>query len=205
MLERWSRRPKSPHSIAQRARIVLLAADDMSNKDVAEKVGVNPATVLKWRKRFLESRLDGLIDEPRSGAPRKITDADVEAVVVRTLEERPTDATHWSTRDLAAKSGMSASSVGRIWAECGGSCRRSPAQTICASGWVLRRNIPLRPMTLGDRRSRGSVIAHTAGVKASVVEPTQQAADDRRQFRVVPLTLHRCRGDWNYTLVHLPA
>ena len=115
MLERWSRRPKSPHSIAQRARIVLLAADDLSNKDVAAKVGVNPATVLKWRKRFLESRLDGLIDEPRPGAPRKIGDADVEAVVVRTLEETPSDATHWSTRDLAAKSGMSASSVGRIW------------------------------------------------------------------------------------------
>ena len=115
MLERWSRRPSSPHSIAQRARIVLLAADDMSNKDVAAKVGVNPATVLKWRKRFLESRLDGLIDEPRPGAPRKIGDADVEAVVVRTLEETPSDATHWSTRDLAAKSGMSASSIGRIW------------------------------------------------------------------------------------------
>jgi transposase len=78
-------------------------------------VGVNPATVLKWRSRFLERGLDGLIDEPRSGAPRKISDADVEAVVVRTLEEAPTDATHWSTRDLAAKSGISASSVGRIW------------------------------------------------------------------------------------------
>jgi len=115
VLQRWSRRPKSPHSIAQRARIVLLAADDMSNKDVGAKVGVNPATVLKWRKRFLASRLDGLIDEPRPGAPRKISDADVEAVVVRTLEEAPTDATHWSTRDLAAKSGISASSVGRIW------------------------------------------------------------------------------------------
>lgn len=115
VLERWSRRPKSPHSIAQRARIVLLAADDMSNKDVAAKVGVNPATVLKWRKRFLENRLDGLIDEPRPGAPRKIGDADVEAVVVCTLEETPSDATHWSTRDLAARSGMSASSVGRIW------------------------------------------------------------------------------------------
>lgn len=115
VLERWSRRPKSPHSIAQRARIVLLAADDMSNKDVAAKVGVNPATVLKWRKRFLERRLDGLIDEPRPGAPRSIGDDEVEAVVVRTLEETPADATHWSTRDLAKKVGMSPSSVGRIW------------------------------------------------------------------------------------------
>ena len=94
---------------------MLLAADDMSNKDVAEKVGVNPATVLKWRKRFLERRLDGLIDEPRPGAPRSIGDDEVEAVVVRTLEETPADATHWSTRDLAKKVGMSPSSVGRIW------------------------------------------------------------------------------------------
>jgi transposase len=115
VLGRWSRRPKSPHSIAQRARIVLLAAGGRSNVAVAEKVGVNPATVVKWRKRFLERGLDGLIDEPRPGVPRSISDADVEAVVVRTLEDKPTDATHWSTRDLAAKVGMSPSSVGRIW------------------------------------------------------------------------------------------
>ena len=115
MLQRWSRRPKSLHSIAQRSRIVLLAAEGLSNVAVAERVGVNQATVVKWRKRFIERRLDGLIDEPRPGAPRKITDADVEAVVVRTLEDKPTDATHWSTRDLAKKTGMSASSVGRIW------------------------------------------------------------------------------------------
>jgi transposase len=115
VLVRWSRRPKSPHSIAQRARIVLLAAGGLSNKAVAERVDVHQATVVKWRKRFLERRLDGLVDEPRPGAPRKIGDADVEAVIVRTLEDKPTDATHWSTRDLAKKVGMSPSSVGRIW------------------------------------------------------------------------------------------
>ena len=115
VLERWSRRPKSPHGIAQRARIVLLAADGLANNAVAERVGVNQATVVKWRKRFLERGVDGLIDEPRPGAPRKISDADVEEVIVRTLEDKPTDATHWSTRDLAKQVGMSASSVGRIW------------------------------------------------------------------------------------------
>lgn len=115
VLGRWSRRPKSPHSVAQRARIVLLDADGLTNNAIADKVGVNQATVVKWRKRFLERRLDGLMDEPRPGAPRKITDADVEAVVVKTLEEKPVDATHWSTRDLAKQVGMSASSVGRIW------------------------------------------------------------------------------------------
>jgi transposase len=114
-LLRWSKRPKSPHSIAQRARIVLLAADGMANIAVADKVGVNQATVVKWRSRFLARRLEGLLDEPRPGAPRTIDDDAVEAVIVRTLEDKPTDATHWSTRDLAKKVGMSPSSVGRIW------------------------------------------------------------------------------------------
>jgi len=115
VLERWSKRPKTPMSVAQRARIVLLAADGLNNNTVAERVGVNQATVVKWRKRYLAGGVDGLVDEPRPGAPRKITDAAVEEVVVRTLEETPIDATHWSTRDLAKRVGMSASSVGRIW------------------------------------------------------------------------------------------
>ena len=115
VLERWSKRPKTPMSVAQRARIVLLAAEGLNNNVVADKVGVNQATVGKWRKRYLERGVDGLIDEPRPGAPRQITDAAVEEVVVRTLEETPPDATHWSTRDLARRVGMSPSSVGRIW------------------------------------------------------------------------------------------
>jgi transposase len=115
VLERWARRPKSPMSVATRSRIVLLAAEGVNNVDVAAKLGVNQATVVKWRKRYLERGLDGLIDEPRPGAPRTITDEDVERVVVKTLEEMPTDATHWSTRDLAKRVGMSPSSVGRIW------------------------------------------------------------------------------------------
>lgn len=115
VLERWSKRPKSPMSVAQRSRIVLLAADGLSSTAIAAKVGVHEATVGKWRRRYLASGVGGLIDEPRPGAPPKIGDEDVEAVVVRTLEETPTDATHWSTRDLAKKVGMSQSSVGRIW------------------------------------------------------------------------------------------
>jgi transposase len=114
-LARWSRRPKSPHSLAQRSRIVLECANGVDNVAVAAKRDVNQATVSKWRRRFIERRLDGLVDEPRPGAPRTISDDDVERVVVRTLEDKPADATHWSTRDLAAKVGMSASSVGRIW------------------------------------------------------------------------------------------
>jgi transposase len=119
VLARWSRRPKSPHSLAQRSRIVLECANGADNVVVAAKLDVNQATVGKWRRRFLERRLEGLVDEPRPGAPRTISDDDVERVVVRTLEDTPRDATHWSTRDLAAQVGMSASSVGRIWAAFG--------------------------------------------------------------------------------------
>jgi transposase len=119
VLARWSRRPKSPHSLAQRSRIVLECAKGADNVVVAAKLDVNQATVSKWRRRFLERRLDGLVDEPRPGAPRTISDDDVERVIVATLEDKPADATHWSTRDLAAKVGMSPSSVGRIWAAFG--------------------------------------------------------------------------------------
>src|SRR5260370_2389063 len=114
-LARWSRRPKSPHSLAQRSRIVLECAKGADNVAVAAKLDVHEAAVSKWRRRFIERRLDGLVDEPRPGAPRTISDEDVERVVVRTLGDQPKDATHWSTRDLAAKVRMSASSVGRIW------------------------------------------------------------------------------------------
>lgn len=114
-LQRWARRPKSPMSLAQRSRIVLGCAEGLDSTEVAARVGVHQATVGKWRKRFVERRLDGLVDEPRPGAPRTITDDDVEAVVVKTLEDKPSDATHWSTRDLAKRTGMSPSSVGRIW------------------------------------------------------------------------------------------
>ena len=119
VLVRWSKCPKSPQSIARRARIVLFAADGMSNVAIADKLDVNQATVVKWRKRFIERGLDGLLDEPRPGAPRSISDADVEAIIVRTLEDQPVDSTHWSTRDLAKRSGVSQSSVTRIWSAFG--------------------------------------------------------------------------------------
>jgi len=98
-----------------RARIVLESASGLPNTEVAAKVGMHPASVTKWRKRFIERRLDGLADEPRPGAPRRITDDDVEGVVVKTLTEQPKGATHWSSRDLARQTGMSQSAVSRIW------------------------------------------------------------------------------------------
>jgi transposase len=115
-LERWARRPKSSQALALRCRIVLACADEeRTNGDIAAELSVTPATVGKWRKRFAANRLDGLHDEPRPGVPRSITDDDVERVIVKTLEETPTDATHWSTRSMAKATGMSQSGVSRIW------------------------------------------------------------------------------------------
>jgi transposase len=114
-LERWARRPKSAQALALRCRIVLACADGGSNTAVGERLGVTRGTVAKWRGRFLERRLDGLWDEPRPGAPRTVTDDDVERVIVKTLEETPANATHWSTRSMAAATGMSQSAVSRIW------------------------------------------------------------------------------------------
>lgn len=114
-LERWARRPKSAQALAQRCRIVLLAADGHINGEIATRLGVARVTVGKWRRRFAERRLDGLIDEPRPGRPRSITDGDVERVIVKTLEESPQDATHWSTRSMARQTGMSQTAVCRIW------------------------------------------------------------------------------------------
>jgi transposase len=114
-LVRWSRRATSAQALAQRCRIVLGCAEGKSNQQVAAELGIWPQTVGKWRRRFLEARLDGLSDEPRPGAPRKISDEQVEAVVVATLERNPKDATHWSRASMAAESGLSKSTVGRIW------------------------------------------------------------------------------------------
>jgi transposase len=114
-LQRWARRAKSSQALAQRCRIVLGCAAGKSNKEVAAEVGVWPQTVCKWRQRFVESRLDGLTDEPRPGAPRTIDDERIEQVVVSTLERQPADATHWSRASMAKESGLSKSTVGRIW------------------------------------------------------------------------------------------
>jgi transposase len=117
-LVRWSRRAKSSQALALRCRIVLGCAEDgglRANQDVAAQLGIWPQTVTKWRQRFLDRGLDGLADEPRPGAPRKITDERIEEVVVKTLEAAPADATHWSRSSMAAQSGLSKSTIGRVW------------------------------------------------------------------------------------------
>lgn len=114
-LMHWARRPKTAQALAMRARIVLSCASGDSNTAVAEELGVTQQMVGKWRARFIETRLDGLLDEPRPGAPRKISDAHVEKAVRLTLETLPRDATHWSTRSMAARSGLSQTTIRRIW------------------------------------------------------------------------------------------
>jgi transposase len=114
-LENWVKRRSTAQGLAMRARVVLACADGGSNVAVAGRLGVNRSTVTRWRARFLRERLDGLTDDPRPGVPRTITDTQVEEVVVRTLEEVPEGATHWSKRELARRVGISPSSVLRIW------------------------------------------------------------------------------------------
>ena len=111
----WSRRAKSAQSLAARSKIVLSCAQGLDNIAVAAKLGVVPATVSKWRRRFVEHRLDGLVDEPRPGGPRSISDEQIEGVIIATLERTPKDATHWSRASMAAETGLSRSTVGRIW------------------------------------------------------------------------------------------
>ena len=114
-LQSWTRRRATGQALALRARVVLECAAGKPNRAVARALRLNEDTVGKWRQRFVAKRLDGLLDEPRPGAPRTIDDAKVEEVVTLTLESTPRDATHWSTRAMAARSGLSQSTVARIW------------------------------------------------------------------------------------------
>src|SRR4051812_43150867 len=114
-LERWARRPKSAQALAFRCRVVLAAAEGRSSTEIAAELGCSGSTVGRWRGRFARRGLDGLHDEPRPGKPRSISDEDVERLIVKTLEQQPGNATHCSTRSMAAATGMSQSAISRIW------------------------------------------------------------------------------------------
>jgi transposase len=114
-LKSLAARRKTAQALALRARIVLACAEGGQNKDIAAEMELDRATVGKWRRRFVQHRVDGLHDDPRSGAPRTIDDARIEATIVKTLESAPANATHWSSRGMAKASGLSVSSVQRIW------------------------------------------------------------------------------------------
>jgi len=114
-LEGFVRRGSSSRGLAQRSEIVLEAAAGLTNTEIAERLRVSRPTVTRWRNRFAERRVDGLLDESRPGRPRTISDEQVEAVVVKTLESKPKDATHWSTRSMAAEVGLTQNAILRIW------------------------------------------------------------------------------------------
>jgi transposase len=115
-LERWARRRKTAQALALRSRIVLLCAAGQNNTQVAGRLGVSVPTVRKWRGRFVRDRLQGLLDEPRPGKPRTVSDTRVEEVIVKTLESAPPDGgTHSSTRQMAQVGGVSQSTVSRVW------------------------------------------------------------------------------------------
>jgi transposase len=114
-LTEFARRAKTANALARRARIILAAADGMGNTEIALRYGFGESTAVKWRTRFLKQRMDGLLDEPRVGAPRTVADAQVEEVVTKTLEETPRGETHWSRRSMARAVGLSPDTIGRIW------------------------------------------------------------------------------------------
>ena len=114
-LEAWVRRRSTPQAWALRCRIILACAAGASNKDVAAELGATPHAVGRWRARFVQYRIAGLGDMPRPGGPRTVTDTQVAEIVAKTLERTPRGATHWSTRSMAKESGLSQSSVSRIW------------------------------------------------------------------------------------------
>ncbi len=118
-LTRYARRASSAQALALRSKIVLACADDADNKTVAERLRCSPNTVSKWRRRFIEHRLDGLLDEERPGRPRSISVDQVEDVIVATLESTPANATHWTRSKMAARTGLSKTTIGKIWKDFG--------------------------------------------------------------------------------------
>ena len=139
-----ARRPKSSQAAAMRARIVLGCDEGWSNTVVANKLHITGATVCKWRERFRVNRLEGLLDEVRPGAPRMIGDAQVEAVITQTLESMPANSTHWSTRLMAQKTGLSQTAIVRIWrfrsaAASGGKFQVLQRPAVCRKGAGHRR------------------------------------------------------------------
>lgn len=136
-LQSLSRRSRTAPHLARRARLILACADGQPTTDIARRLHVSPTTVCKWRTRFLRDRVDGLADDPRPGTPRRITDEQVEQVVVRTLETTPPGATHWSTRTMARAAGMSHVTISRIWRAFGLQPHRTKTFKLSPDPWMV--------------------------------------------------------------------
>ena len=157
-LQRWVRRAKTAQALVLRARIVLQTAAGKSDMEVAGQLGTTRATVGKWRRRFLRDGCDGLLDEPRPGAPRTIGDDDVERVVVQTLETIPAGATHWSTRSMAKACGLSAATVSRIWRAFGLKPHRCETFKLSRDPLFIEKVPRRRGSVPASARARGGVV-----------------------------------------------
>ena len=166
-LQRWVRRSTTAQALVLRARIVLETAAGKSDLEVAGELGTTRGTVGKWRRRFLRDGCDGLLDEPRPGAPRTIGDDDVERVVVQTLETIPAGATHWSTRSMAKACGLSAATVSRIWRAFGLKPHRCETFKLARSA-VHREGTRHRGSVPASARARGGVVRGREAADSSV-------------------------------------
>jgi transposase len=190
-LEAWTRRRTSAQALAQRSRIVLLAAEDLKNTEIAERLGINRAMAAKWRSRFAQHRLAGLVDEPRPGRPRTVTDAQVEEVIVKTLESTPRDATHWSTRSMAAEVGLTQSAVHRIWRAFGLQPHRQETWKLSKDPQFIDKirdvvglylNPPERAVVLCvDEKSQIQALDRTAPILPMLPGTPQRATHDYRR------------------------
>jgi transposase len=191
-LEAWARRRKSAQALAQRSRVVLAAAEGLNNSEIAARLGVSRGMASTWRLRFARDRLDGLVDEPRPGRPRTIDDAQVEEVIVRTLESAPKDATHWSTRSLAAELGLSQSAVSRIWRAFGLQPHRSETWKLSRDPLFIEKvrdvvglylDPPERAVVLCvDVKSQIQALDRTAPILPMLPGSPQRASHDYRRF-----------------------
>ena len=190
VLERWARRPSSAQALAFRCRIVLAAAEGKSSNEIAAQLGCSRQAVGRWRGRFARRGLDGLHDEPRPGKPRSINDEQVERVIVKTLKEQPKDATHWSTRSMAAATGMSQSAVSPICRAFGlkphqtESFKLSPDPQFIEKVAPHRRAVP-QPARGGGRSVRGREVADPSARSLSPVLPLMPGVPERRSHDYV--------------------
>ncbi len=190
-LESWSRRRSSAQALAERSRIVLAAADGLSSSEISRRLAINVSTVRRWRNRFAEHRLDGLTDDPRPGQPRKITDAQVEEVIVKTLESTPKDATHWSTRSMAREVGLTQSAVLRIWKAFGLQPHRQQAWKLSKDPLFIEKvrdvvglylNPPERAVVLCvDEKSQIQALDRTAPILPMLPGTPERATHDYKR------------------------
>jgi transposase len=190
-LEGWARRRTSAQSLALRSRIVLLAGEGVNNTEIAARLGVAVSSARKWRNRFAEHRLDGLLDEPRPGRPRTVTDEQVEEVIVKTLETTPKDATHWSTRSMASEVGLTQSAVLRIWRAFGLQPHRQDTWKLSKDPQFIDKvrdvvglylNPPERAVVLCvDEKSQIQALDRSAPILPMLPGPPQRATHDYKR------------------------